>query len=389
MKPSLEGKNVLIGITGGIAAYKIPELVRLLQKHGASVSTILTENGKRFVSEYTLNILTHGRCFSHGFGEGIPHIDLARWADIIAILPASYNTIGKIASGIADNLLTTTLAASNVPVVIFPTMNTTMYENPIHQRNLEYLKEIGYRVVPPVEGILACGEEGPGRMPEPEEIVLYIQQGLGDHAFSGMRVVITMGGTEEPIDPVRVVSNRSSGRMGLEIAKAFFLRDGDVSILHGRTSVPIPKVFKTIKTIDTKTMEEALQKNLVDAHVLVMAAAESDFVPIYSKKKIKRNGSRIDLHLKPNKDLLVSITKRWKNGVVVGFTLDEDDVLLETAYKKMEKKHCDIMIANTLDTIGGENTRGYIITDKGEEWFETTKEELAWMITEKVKQLKS
>ncbi len=389
MKLSLEGKKVLLGVTGGIAAYKIPELVRLLQKRGASVSVVLTENGKRFVSEYTLKILTSGRCFSDAFGDGIPHIDLARWADIIAIVPASYNTIGKIASGIADNLLTTIVAASKVPIMLFPAMNTAMYENPVNQKNLEYLKSIGYRIVAPGEGILACGEEGPGRMPDPEEILMFIQQGLGDNAFSGIKIIITTGGTEEPMDPVRVITNRSSGRMGVEIAKAFFYRGGDVLLLHGRMNVPVPSVIQSISTPDTETMEKALQKNIKDAHVLVMAAAVSDFVPTYSDKKIKRKNSGINIHLKPNRDLLATIAKKWKKGVVVGFTLDDDSVLLESAYEKMKTKHCDIMIANSIEAIGGEKTRGYIVTKEGEEWFETTKEELAWMITEKVRQLKS
>ena len=389
MKKNLKNRNILIGVTGGIAAYKIPELIRLLQKEGANVSVVITENGRKFVSPYTLNVLTSGRCFSDPFGDGIPHIDLSRWADIIVIAPATYNTVGKIASGIADNLLTALIAASDRRTLIFPAMNTNMYENPVHQKNLDYLRSLGYEVITPGEGPLACGEEGPGRMPDPETIVMFIDRALGDGSYRGESVIVTAGGTEESIDPVRVITNRSSGRMGLEIAGAFFSRGADVTFIHGRIKFPVPDVFNPIYAPTSKEMEKAINQNLKDASILVMAAAISDFVPEYSKEKIKRGDKAIELKLKPGKDILSSITKKWHRGIVVGFTLEEDSVLLERAIEKMKKKGCDVMVANSINALDSENSRGYIITEKGEEWFENSKEELAWIITEKVRQLKS
>uniref|UniRef100_A0A7C4YF68 Coenzyme A biosynthesis bifunctional protein CoaBC n=1 Tax=candidate division WOR-3 bacterium TaxID=2052148 RepID=A0A7C4YF68_UNCW3 len=386
MKRVLRNKKILIGVSGGIAAYKIPEIVRTLQKNGAECSVILTENGARFVSKYTLDILTEGKVYIDMFSGGLPHIKLAEENDLLAIIPATYNVIGKIASGIADDLLTTIAAAFKKGKILFPSMNTSMLENPVFEKNVQYLKSIGYEIVEPDEGELACGKSGKGRLPDIEKIIFHITRCLSDNIFKNKKVLITAGATQENIDPVRVITNNSSGKMGIEIANAFALLGADVLLLMGSHSVYIPGYLNVKEFKNSEELYSILMENVNDFDILVMAAAVSDFKPEYSSKKIKRE-KMLNLKLSPTIDILKEISKLSKKPFIVGFCVEDEENIVEEGVRKMKEKGCNIMVANTIETIGSEKTKGYILLDKNENYFEMTKEELAWHLTSLIWQL--
>lgn len=385
MNKILRNKKILIGVSGGIAAYKVPELVRNLLKEGAEVKVILTENGERFVSKYTLDILTDGKVYTDMFIGGIPHIGLAEESDLIAIIPATYNIIGKIANGIADDLLTTIISAFQKKKIIFPSMNTAMLENPILVKNINYLKSLGYEIVEPSEGILACGTSGKGRLPDMDIILFQICRALSDNIFKNKKILVTAGGTLEKIDPVRMITNASSGKMGLELAKAFTLLGGEVLLLIGRHSVLIPPYIDYEKYENSDELYSLIMKKISDIDILIMTAAVSDFKPEFQTKKIKRD-KEIILKLSPTIDILKEVSKLERKPIIVGFCLEEESNIVEEGIRKMKEKNCDIMIANTLGSLGGDFTKGYILYKKNEEYFEMTKEELSWHLTNIIRQ---
>ena len=386
----IEGKHITIGITGGIAAYKIPLIIREIIKRGGRVRTIITPSAKKFITPYVLETLTGEKCYEDLFSDTIKtvHIELGKNTDLIVIAPATYNTIGKFASGIADNLLTSVVASANVPIILFPAMNTRMWKNPINQRNINILKDNGYIVIPPSKGELACGEEGEGRLPDIEEIIFEINKALSPKEdFIGKRVLITAGSTAEYIDDVRVITNLSSGRMGKEIAEAIRSRGGDVIFIYGNMSVPLPIGVKSVNVITGKEMQDAIKKYINEVDIIIMAAAIADFKPNYKKGKIKREES-IKLELKTTNDIIGSFSKNKKGRIFVGFALESQN-LKKNAEKKMKEKGLDIIVGNDIATINHTTSTGIIISKTGQikKFKEKKKDEVAWMLADQISEL--
>ncbi|MGB9731502.1 MULTISPECIES: bifunctional phosphopantothenoylcysteine decarboxylase/phosphopantothenate--cysteine ligase CoaBC [Calditerrivibrio] len=347
--------NILIGITGGIAAYKIPQLCRHFLLNGHNVKVIMTENAAKFISPLTFESLTGNRVYIDDFEiyiepENIKHISLSEWADIFIIAPASANTIGKMANGIADNLLTSSILAydSAKPIVVAPAMNSKMYKNKIFQRNLEVLKENGFHIIEPITGILACKDEGVGKMVEPEDIYLYCKQFLKkSDMLKGKRVLVTAGPTIEHIDPVRFISNRSSGKMGFAIAESAFENGADVTLISGPTLLKTFVQKKEVSSADEMYWE--VMNRINDIDILIMAAAVADYkVENYSEEKIKKSSENLTLKLVKNKDILKEASKfKRDNQIFVGFAAESHNVE-KNAINKMKEKKLDLIVANDI-----------------------------------------
>ncbi len=347
----MQGKvRILIGITGGIAAYKVPQLIRLLKKNGAEVKAVCTPCALRFVGDETLRTVSGHPLYRDDVSfHDIEHIRLAEWTDLFIICPATANTIAKIAHGIADNLLTT-LALSVPPekMAVAPAMNTVMWENRVTKENIAALEKRGVTVLPVGEGELACSASGPGRMLEVEEIVDFVMSRLpAEGALSGKRVLISSGPTEEPIDPVRVISNRSSGKMGAALARAALMQGAKVTVVSGPARAALPPGARIIKVRTAGQMRDAMRKEFRSADICIMAAAVSDFKPAQTRaSKIRRDGGgKISLALEANPDILAELGKRKGNKFLVGFAL-ETSAGNEQAERKMNDKKCDMMIVN-------------------------------------------
>lgn len=381
---SLSGKNILIGVTGGISAYKVPLLLRELKKKGANVKVILTENAKEFVSPIVLSVFSNG-VFDSLWEPNIPHIALPREADLFIILPADYNIIGKASSGIADDLLTSSIAAYDKRILFFPSMNEKMYENPILQGNINVLEEYGHTVIDPSKGYLACGDNGKGRLPSIERILLETEKALYKDLFSGAFCLITGGGTFEEIDPVRCLTNRSSGKMAFSLARNCYIAGAKVElILAGNTfefDVDIP--YNITLAQSAKDMYDEILNRWNDVKYLFMSAAVSDFTVKSKNKKIKKSEDVV-LKLKRNVDILKSLKKNKKNQFMVGFSLESKD-LASLTLKKMKEKGCDLMVGNYPDSIGSDISSGVIVSDSNQEEFKCSKDELAWKIIKKIK----
>jgi phosphopantothenoylcysteine decarboxylase/phosphopantothenate--cysteine ligase len=380
----LSGKIILVGVTGGISAYKVPLFLRELKEKGAVVKVILTENAKKLVSPAVLSVLSDG-VFDSLWEEGIPHISLTGEADLFVILPADYNIIGKASSGIADDLLSSAIAAYNKKILFFPSMNSRMLENPVLKRNIDNLKSYEHLVVEPSSGFLACGKEGKGRLPSILRLVLETERALSPNFFNGSYCLITGGGTTEKIDPVRYLTNGSSGKMANSLAKYCYLAGGKVEVILGKNTLnfdsDIPYKITQVETAKEMFDEIINRWNQVD--YLFMSAAVSDFTVNSKEKKIKKSSEMV-LKLKNNIDILAELKKKKKNQFVVGFSLESDNLKASTG-KKMKEKGCDMMVGNYPDSIGSENTAGMIISVSGEEKFECSKDELAWKIIQKIK----
>jgi phosphopantothenoylcysteine decarboxylase/phosphopantothenate--cysteine ligase len=358
MRP-FDGKTVLLGVTGGIASYKSAWLARLLTKGGAHVDTVLTRSATEFVSTLTFEALT-GRPAHTGLfdpGRALEHIKLAKSADAIVVAPATADFLARAATGQADDLLTAILLATKAPVLLVPAMNDQMWAHPQTQHNVEHLRGLGYRLLDPDEGMLAAGEgEGPGRMPEPEAILAHVGrliEGTGRSALDGRRVVVTAGPTREAIDPVRFVSNHSSGKMGVALASSAWRRGADVSLIAGPLSVAAPTGPELQAVASTEDMSRAVEQLIPKADVFIMAAAPADFRPArVERSKIKKGKSTRVLELEHTTDILrATIAKRRKKAIIVGFALETDDVVAN-ARKKLQEKLLDLIVVNDATETG-------------------------------------
>lgn len=367
----LSDKKIIMGITGGIAAYKACEIVRRLKKMGAQVIVVMTENAQKFVTPLTLETLSENEVVTEMFPEkrmvGVRHVNLAQWADLILIAPATANLIGKIRAGIADDILTTVVISTKSPVMFAPSMNVNMYENPIFGENMEYLKKLGYIFIEPETGDLACGT-GKGRLPEPESIVAEVVKFLiGKRDLEGRSILVTAGRTQEPLDPVRYLSNRSSGKMGYAVAEAAQRRGARVTLISGPSDLPVPGELNFVQVEKAKEMHSAVRSRFGKADVLIMAAAVSDFVPsVVSPEKTKKKEEEIYLKLKPGVDILKEMGKRKKKQILVGFSLETEDEI-KNSKRKLTEKNLDLIVVNnpTIPGAGFEvDTNQVILIDK-------------------------
>ena len=346
----LKNKTVTIGITGGIAAYKIPALVRLFKKQGANVRIIMTTSALNFVTKLTLQTLSNNEVYTENFEieEYKPgHISLCDESDILIIAPASANTIGKIANGICDNLLTSVACAFKKPIIIAPAMNTGMWENPFVQENIEKLKSHNYHIIEPETGFLACGTDGKGRMAEIETIFEKTKKVLSEKkTLNGKKILITAGGTKEKIDPVRYISNCSSGKMGIALADCAHDLGADVTLV---STFETDKPYKNIVTESAKEMERVVKKELEHQDYVIMAAAVADYrVKDYSEQKIKKGAdSDLTIELTKNPDILKEICEMKHKAKIVGFCAESEN-LIENAKTKIQKKNCDFLVANDI-----------------------------------------
>lgn len=355
----LENRKILLGVTGGIAAYKAVYVLRLLRRAGAEVKVVMTEAATEFVTPLTFESLSenpvHVRMFDEDGAKGgtvspIEHIDLARWPDAIVIVPTTANTISRLVHGAADDLLATIVTAYEGTVVLAPAMNDVMWQSEANQQNLRELSNRGYRVVPPESGDLACGYEATGRMAEPESIFDAVR-GLFDAPLADVRVLVSVGGTEEDIDPVRVISNRSSGRMGFAMAEAARNMGADVTVVAAGTLVPAPQGVRLVHVRTSEEMSRAIKESFVDSDVLVMAAAVSDYRPREPMDEKKKRGESWTLELEPTEDILASAGKIKGDRMIIGFALETDNVEAN-ALAKLRRKHCDLIVVNNPLTEG-------------------------------------
>jgi phosphopantothenoylcysteine decarboxylase/phosphopantothenate--cysteine ligase len=349
MGNALEGKRVLLGVTGGIAAYKSVFLLRLLRRRGADVQVVMTESACEFVSPLTFETLSEKsvpiQMFKKSDTDGSPveHIALAKWPDVAVIAPATANTIAKLAQGTTDDLLSAIVSAFTGITILAPAMNEHMWTNRIIRENLTRLGNRGFRVVPPGEGELACGDEGAGRMAEPDEIV-HALEALYSGALSGVNVLISAGGTEEDLDPVRFISNRSSGKMGFALAEAARDWGANVTVVAGRVSVPPPDGVRLVRVRTAAEMSHALTAEFASADMLVMAAAVGDFTASEPEAQ-KQKGDSWTITLTRTEDILQSLGAVKESRFIIGFAL-ETELVEENALKKMKKKRCDLIVAN-------------------------------------------
>jgi phosphopantothenoylcysteine decarboxylase/phosphopantothenate--cysteine ligase len=350
----LKNKNVLIGICGGIAAYKVCELIRLLKKNEANVKVIMTKNAQKFITPLTLQTLSQNKVYTDTFESeysyDIEHISLTTWADILVVAPATANIIGKFANGIADDLLSTTFLAFDKPVLIVPAMNSNMFENAIVKQNIHKLKSVGINFVEPESGFLACGVYGKGRYPENQKILIEIEKLLCNQDLAGKKVLITAGPTREYLDPIRFISNRSSGKMGYALAEEAYKRGAQVTVVSGPVSI---NTYADIEIIHVQTASQMYQK-VKDIYaqydILIFSAAVADYRPkTTNKNKIKKeNKDELVIELVKNPDILKFVGENKKPGqIIVGFSAETENVL-ENSQKKLEAKNADLIVANNV-----------------------------------------
>lgn len=365
----LKDKTILLGVTGGIAAYKSASLASRLVKAGAEVRVIMTEHATNFINPITFETLTGHKCitdtFDRNFEFQVEHVSLAKKADVIMVAPATANVIAKLAHGLADDMLTTTILASHAPKLIAPAMNTGMYENPVTQNNLALLKKYGMEVIEPAAGHLACGDEGKGKMPEPEILYEHILRSCAcKQDMKGLKVLVTAGPTQEAVDPVRFLTNHSSGRMGYSIAKACMLRGADVTLVTGRTALTPPLFVDVIPVVSAKDMYDAVISRSDEMDIIIKAAAVADYRPVHvAEEKVKKSDGSFSLELERTDDILKYLGEHKKPGqFLCGFSMETEN-MLENSRKKLEKKHLDMIAANNLKVPGaGFETTTNIIT---------------------------
>lgn len=354
----LKGKTVVLGVSGGIAAYKIPNLASMLKKQHADVEVILTENACNFITPTAFEALTGNKClvdtFDRNFQFQVEHVALARRASLFLIAPATANVIAKVAHGIADDMLSTTFLACQAPKLVAPAMNTRMYENPITQDNLEICRKYGMKVIRPVSGYLACGDTGAGKMPEPKELMEHILLELAyEKDLAGKRVLVTAGPTREAIDPVRYITNYSTGKMGYAIAQAAIWRGAQVTLVSGPVDLAPPLGAKLVPVSSARDMFEAVAAAAGDQDAVIKAAAVADYRPVHvGTEKTKKEDGQLDIALERTDDILAWLGEHRKPGqFLCGFSMETQN-MLENSQKKLEKKHVDMIVANNLKVEG-------------------------------------
>ncbi len=372
----LKGKTVLLGVTGSIAAYKTASLASALKKLNADVHVLMTQNAANFINPITFETLTGNKCladtFDRNFEYSVEHVSLAKKADVVMIAPASANVIGKIAHGIADDMLTTTVMACRCRKIIAPAMNTNMFENPIVQDNMKILERYGYEVISPAVGYLACGDTGAGKMPEPELLLEYILQEIAcEKDMQGLHVLVTAGPTQEAADPVRYLTNHSTGKMGYAIAAVCARRGASVTLVSGPAALKKPQFVHTVEITTAKEMFEAVTRQAGEQDIIVKAAAVADYRPKHvSGEKIKKRGGELTLELERTEDILAYLGEHKRPGqFLCGFAMETKD-LLENARQKLQKKHLDMIVANSLRVegagFGGDTNVVTMITENEE-----------------------
>lgn len=365
----LKNKTILLGVTGGIAAYKSASLTSLLVKSGAEVHVLMTENAKNFINPITFETLTGHKCvtdtFDRNFEFNVEHVALAKKADVVMVAPATANVIAKLAHGLADDMLTTTVLACKCPKIIVPAMNTAMYENPITQDNLETLRRYGMDIVTPASGYLACGDTGTGKMPEPSDLYEHILRHCAcPKDMEGLKVLVTAGPTQEAIDPVRYITNHSSGKMGYSIAKACMLRGANVTLVTGKTTLEPPKFVHVVPIITAKDMFDAVTSRSKDMDIIIKAAAVADYRPSQvSNEKVKKADAELSIPLERTDDILKYLGEhKLPNQFLCGFSMETEN-MLENSRKKLAKKNLDMIVANNLKIKGaGFETDTNIVT---------------------------
>ncbi len=390
----LKGKNVVLGVTGSIAAYKIANLTSMLKKLNADVTVMMTQNATNFINPITFETLTGNKClidtFDRNFQYSVEHVSVAKKADVVLIAPASANVIGKIANGIADDMLTTTVMACTCKKIIAPAMNTQMYNNPIVQDNIDKLKRFEYEVVSPDTGYLACGDIGAGKMPSENVLLQYI---LRECAFEkdmlGKKVLVTAGPTMEKIDPVRFISNHSTGKMGYALARHCMLRGAEVTLVTGKTNIEPPMFVNVINVVSASDMYDAVVDNFDKQDIIIKAAAVADYRPVNpSDEKVKKKDGDMVIELERTDDILKTLGEKKTKQFLCGFSMETEN-MLENSKLKLEKKNLDMIVANNLKTKGaGFGTDTNVVTiitkDGMKEYDIMSKDEVAEKIVDEI-----
>lgn len=354
----LKGKTILLGVTGGIAAYKAAALTSALVKLHASVEVIMTEHATKFIAPLTFEQLTGNRTmvdtFDRNFSHQVEHISLAQRTDLVIVAPATANVCAKLAHGLADDMLTTTVLACRCPKLVAPAMNTNMFENPVTQDNLDVLRRYGWEVIAPATGRLACGAVGAGKMPEPETLIQHILRQIAfEHDMEGKKVLVTAGPTQESLDPVRYLTNHSTGKMGYAIARAAMLRGAEVTLISGPTALCPPPFVEFVPVVSAKDMFEAVAAHSEQADFIFKAAAVADYTPVgYSDNKIKKKDGDMSIPLERTQDILKYLGEHRREGqVICGFSMETEN-MLENSRAKLVKKNVDMICANNLKIAG-------------------------------------
>lgn len=353
----LKGKHIVLGVTGSIAAYKIASLASMLKKQGADITVIMTQNATCFINPITFESLTGNKClidtFDRNFKHSVEHVSLAKQTDVFLIAPASANVIAKVAHGIADDMLTTTLLACQCPKIIAPAMNTRMFQNPIVQDNMKVLEHYGMEVITPATGYLACGDTGEGKMPEPEVLLEYIIKAFKPKDMKGINLLVTAGPTREKIDPVRYISNHSTGKMGYAIAKAAMMRGANVTLVTGKTALTPPVGIHTIEIESAQDMADAVKACASKQDIIIKAAAVADYRPKYvSDQKVKKKDNEMNIELERTEDILGFLGAHKEAGqFLCGFSMETEN-MIENSRAKLERKNLDLIVANNLKQEG-------------------------------------
>lgn len=391
----LKGKKIILGITGGIAAYKSAALTSLFIKSGADVQVIMTEHAREFIAPLTFEALTNRRCLTDTFDRNheysTEHVALAKEADAVLIAPATANVIAKLAHGIADDMLTTTVLACDCPKIIAPAMNTRMYENPATMENMDTLERYGMTVIEPASGRLACGDVGAGKMPEPEELLQYVLMACAcEKDMTGKKVLVTAGPTQELLDPVRYITNHSTGKMGYSIAKLCALRGAEVTLISGKTSLTPPMFVEVVPVVTAEDMFQEVTARSAGMDIIIKAAAVADYRPKnVSNEKMKKSDGELTLELERTRDILGYLGSHKKEGqFLCGFAMETQN-LLENAKEKLARKNADMIVANNLKIQGagfGTDTNVVtIITEDGTQALELmSKEEVSGHILNEI-----
>ncbi len=356
----LKGKNILLGISGGIAAYKMADVASSLTKLGADVHVVMTENATKLITPEVFRVLTKNKVYTDVFDDDpddevmVPHISLGTGADLILIAPATANVIGKLANGIADDMLTTTVLPARCPIYIAPSMNVYMLENPVVQKNIEKLRDLGYNIIEPATGYLACGYEGKGKLPSPELLVETVSLAVShEKDMEGLKVLVNAGPTQESLDPVRIITNHSSGKMGYAIARQAARRGADVTLVSGPVNLAVPLGVKVVNVVSAADMYEEMTKYAAESDIMIMSAAVADYTPaVTAENKIKKSDGGLNIEMVRTKDILKTLGEAKKEGqFICGFSMETEN-MIENSRKKLDSKNADMICANNLKVPG-------------------------------------